>query len=360
MQYLNQNRRLGLTGLMRVMNDAPTLAQSIDSCVNALDELIITYNDCTDESPRIIEQKKQQYPDKIQVVPYPFHVMGIDLTDEEYDYVKSLPSDAPCLLASYYNNALQHTNFKYVMKIDADQIYFSNKLLSLRNAIVQGVSQSKVGKLFGSLVYQIYCYKRGNKRIWSRWHPLHVFQNVVVPLFREQYLKYVVGEFLNGEMNLSLSGVNVLWYQDKWCVPVGCKSRIGGWWPYNGEGDHIVFEADGDTYYLPWDLPTYLSNTGKRCYIERFEFPNKPIALMGFFWYHLKPMKTPTYEELLDYGKNHPDVLMAVDNLKKVSFSRILKNVDVDSYRKFLFNFVHNLDRQTIKKNLNALDGVLI
>ena len=145
MQYLNSNRKLGLTGLMRVMNDAETLAKSIDSCVNSLDELVITFNDCTDESPRIIEQKKQQYPDKIKVVPYPYHVMGVDLTDDEYAYVKSLPSDAPCLLATYYNNALQYVNFKYVVKIDADQIYFSSGLLALRNYIVHGVKQGRIG-----------------------------------------------------------------------------------------------------------------------------------------------------------------------------------------------------------------------
>ena len=146
MEYINPNRKLGLTGLMRVMNDEATLAASIDSCVNALDELIITYNDCTDNSPVIIEQKKQQYPDKIQVIPYPYHVYGINLTEEEYEYAKSLPLDSPHLLAGYYNNALKHANYKYVVKIDADQIYFTEKLAKLRDDIVYGVNLTKFEK----------------------------------------------------------------------------------------------------------------------------------------------------------------------------------------------------------------------
>ena len=117
MEYINNHRQPGLTGLMRVMNDSLTLAQSIDSCISVLDELIITYNDCTDESPQIIARKKQEHPDKIQVIPYPYHVYGVNLTDEEYEYVKSLPDDSPYLLASYYNNALKYANYQYPINL---------------------------------------------------------------------------------------------------------------------------------------------------------------------------------------------------------------------------------------------------
>ena len=44
---------MGLSGLMRVKDDALTLEASIDSCIDGLDELIITYNDCTDNSAEI-------------------------------------------------------------------------------------------------------------------------------------------------------------------------------------------------------------------------------------------------------------------------------------------------------------------
>jgi hypothetical protein len=58
-KYENPNRKIGLSGLMRVKDDALTLEASIDSCIDGLDELIITYNDCTDNSAEIIEKKKR-------------------------------------------------------------------------------------------------------------------------------------------------------------------------------------------------------------------------------------------------------------------------------------------------------------
>ena len=70
---------------MRVKNEAQTLAQSIDSCIEALDELIITCHECTDGSVQIIESKKLQHPNKIIVIPYPYHIIGVGATDEEYE-----------------------------------------------------------------------------------------------------------------------------------------------------------------------------------------------------------------------------------------------------------------------------------
>lgn len=62
-----KERPVGVSGLMRVKNEARWVAQSIDTCIDALDELIICYQSCSDETPWIIEQKRRQYPDKIKV-----------------------------------------------------------------------------------------------------------------------------------------------------------------------------------------------------------------------------------------------------------------------------------------------------
>lgn len=43
----------GVSGIMRVKNYAAFIEASIDSCINALDELIIVYNDCSDNSPEL-------------------------------------------------------------------------------------------------------------------------------------------------------------------------------------------------------------------------------------------------------------------------------------------------------------------
>lgn len=78
--HLNRPRPVGVTGLLRVKNDAEFLALCIDSCIEALDELVIVYQPCDDDSPRIIESKRRQYPDKIRTYFYRPVVLSHHLT----------------------------------------------------------------------------------------------------------------------------------------------------------------------------------------------------------------------------------------------------------------------------------------
>ena len=48
----------GVSGIMRVKNDAEFIKASVESCIDALDELIIVYNDCSDNSPQVIEEMR--------------------------------------------------------------------------------------------------------------------------------------------------------------------------------------------------------------------------------------------------------------------------------------------------------------
>ena len=127
-EFTNKDFKLGVSGLMRVKNDEEFIEASIDSCIDALDELIIVYNDCSDNSPTLIEKKRRQYPDKIKVWEYKHKIYSINLTKEEYEYAKLLPDDSPNLLCNYYNFALSKVSYSHAMKIDADQIYFTEKL----------------------------------------------------------------------------------------------------------------------------------------------------------------------------------------------------------------------------------------
>ena len=359
MQYKNNRRKLGLSGLMRVKNEAQTLAQSIDSCIEALDELIITYNDSTDGSVQIIDQKRLQYPNKIIVIPYPYHVIGVGASDEEYEFGKTLPIGHPQLLATYYNNALQYVNYKYVMKIDADQIYFSIDIKELRDSIVNGVHQNRLARFCGKVI-DVFCQKRGNKRIWSKYRLLHWLQYIVVPLFRKQYVDYAVSELLKGNGYLSLSGVNVLRNNGQWYSPCGCKTDNGQWWLFNGLGDHLVFEADEHTEYLPWD---YLPSFGKKVLIERFAYPpEKKMFLLGFYWLHFKTMKEPLYSQLLRCSENHTDTLLPLNRFGKTPFKHLLRylaEIDIHYlHKRSYFNFVYNLDKRKLMANSDVLNNL--
>ena len=359
MQYKNKDRRLGLSGLMRVKDEAETLAQSIDSCIDVLDELIITYHDCTDGSVQIIENKKLQYPDKILVVPYSYHVLGgYGATDEEYEYAKTLPIGHPQLLATYYNNALQYVNYKYVVKIDADQIYFTQDFMALKNSIVMGVNQSSFARLCGKMV-SMFGQRRGNQWIWSKFSPFHWLQYIIVPLFKKQYVDYVVSKLLEGNGYLSLSGVNVLQYNGQWYTSLGLNlvGRTG--WPYMGMGDHLIFEADEQTEYVPEDFEL---DSGKRVLIEGFRFPKeKKLFLLGFYWFHFKLMKARSYNQFVSCFDGQTKGLFPVEQLRNVSFDYLLRYLNTgDSYwylsKRNYFNFVHNLSRKEIRvENLRSL-----
>lgn len=50
-----ENPAIGVSGLMRVKNEAEFIALSVESCIDALDELIIVFQDCQDNTPQIID-----------------------------------------------------------------------------------------------------------------------------------------------------------------------------------------------------------------------------------------------------------------------------------------------------------------
>lgn len=137
---------------MRVKNDADFIEASIESCISALDELIVVYNDCTDNSAEVIETMRLKYPEKIKVFEYPYKVLGAGLTKEEYNFAKSLPKDSPLLLCNYYNFALSKVQCEYAIKIDADQIYFS-EILNKWCDLVRAGNQFKGCRMLGMLFH---------------------------------------------------------------------------------------------------------------------------------------------------------------------------------------------------------------
>lgn len=56
---------------MRVRNEGNFIHDCVESCIDALDELIVVYNDCTDNSAEEIKKVAAKYPDKIRYYAYP-------------------------------------------------------------------------------------------------------------------------------------------------------------------------------------------------------------------------------------------------------------------------------------------------
>jgi glycosyltransferase involved in cell wall biosynthesis len=120
-------RQDGISAFMRIKNGEDYLKASILSIINQIDELICVFNGCTDNTEKILLKLEKQYPTKMKVYKYIPEVYPVN--SEKY---LNTEEDSVHSLVYYYNFALSKTTKKYCMKLDDDQIYFSNKLLELK------------------------------------------------------------------------------------------------------------------------------------------------------------------------------------------------------------------------------------
>lgn len=116
-QIWRKPRLPGISGFMRLKNEAEFLDRAIETHIDGLDELIIVHNDCSDETPEICARWAHRYPDKIKVVEYEPKVVPIG-TPESI----TIDPRSPHCIANYYNFALSLTNRKIAIKVDGDHL----------------------------------------------------------------------------------------------------------------------------------------------------------------------------------------------------------------------------------------------
>ncbi len=108
---------------IRVKNESITIKAALNSILPVIKKGVIAYNDCTDGSDLIIQDFCKQNPGFIPF-QYPYHVVEQNHPDylaEKIPYQNTL--------AAYYNAALSFIpKNSWLIKIDCDQIYFSDIL----------------------------------------------------------------------------------------------------------------------------------------------------------------------------------------------------------------------------------------
>ena len=290
----NKKLRNGVSGIMRVRNDSDFIELCVESCITALDELIIVYNDCCDNSPEVIEKVRKKYPHKIKVYEYPYKVYGIGLTKELFSYANSLPDDSPHLLANYYNFALSKVSYQYAVKIDADQLYFEERLKFWCDVYKKKIIINySVYSFIGCFVWLYICVKL---KFCKYFKPVYS-----LPLFLSKcYLKYVTYRVSHFDECILLSGLNTFRDNNQWLVPYGdTNSIINVLPPYNGVGDHMIFPVSESTYYEKYVCEIYNTMRSESyTLIEKFVC-NKRKYPCGFFWFHLNIMRNSTFDKVL-------------------------------------------------------------
>ncbi|MFA5599035.1 MAG: glycosyltransferase [Phenylobacterium sp.] len=111
------SRQNGISAFIRTRNDGDYIEQVIKSHLPFLDEIVIVYNRCTDNTPEIVEKYQSLYPGKIKVFKY-----EPDVYPQGSKECQSLPPNSPHSLVNYYNYALCKTTRKIALKVDGDQI----------------------------------------------------------------------------------------------------------------------------------------------------------------------------------------------------------------------------------------------
>lgn len=334
-----------VAGIMRVKNDGMFIERCIESCIEALDELIVVHNDCTDNSVEEIEKMREKYPDKIRRYEYPHRVLGVGLTKEEYDFVKELPEGSPYLLSTYCNFALSKVTAPYALKIDADQVYFTDTLKDWCDFIRNCEPQKKTVKvLVGKMFDKYFSLYRLLSLKCDRVLPL--LPTWLLKMFYPAYLSYAKYAFSHDKACLSMSGVNVL-EAEKTMIPMGHQARnlVSGI-PFNGEGDTVMFKITDSTYFAK--MPDY--SIRKESLVEQFIHPYK-VMFVGFFWTHVRVMRPSSYLQAMDILKVDPDSYITYDEFKKLPYKEIISRSSKDIFRtvqRVLFSFIYKANKQSL------------
>ncbi len=342
--------RKGVSGILRVKNDAVFIERCVVSCIDALDELVIVFNDCTDNSEAEIERMRLKYPDKIKVYEYPYKVYGANLTREEYEKAKQLPEDSPNLLCNYYNFALSKVTCEYALKIDADQIYFTEELRGwcewCRNISPMKFGwKSWVGRLFQSYLSFFRFMSMRLKRV------VPVMPQWLVEKCYPYYMEYAKYLFSHDRACLSMSGINVLEGKET-CVSLGFQSDIVNILPpFNGEGDHVIFKVKESAYYRKFDMAYYNdSRSSAYSLIEEFVHPYR-IMFIGFFWIHISSMRSNIKDLVIKVKEMRPEAFVSLHDFVGMSYKDILKRTDrimFSLFQRILFSFVYKAHKRKL------------
>lgn len=333
-----KNRKNGVSGVLRVKNEEAFIEACVESCISALDELIITYNDCTDNSEAEIEKIQKKYPDKIKVYKYTPNIIAFNLTEKEYNDIKNAPENSVHLFANYSNYALSKSSYKYVMKIDADQIYFTKQMEEICDAY-RGKVTHKIGIkdwiAFIKILTALLLSKFFNVR-------LNINSANNFPGYKK-----VLYKLASKGVPVSLSGINVI-YNDGWHVSMGMdENGVNILSPYNGVGDTVVFKVTPKVKFVPYTCEEYNKLiSSKFSLIERLIGVGKSLPY-GFIWIHMNRMRKGVYQKQLEYMEKYPQCFMPIEMFAKSSFKSLGFQIPeslLNNQMRYLFSILHDGD----------------
>lgn len=344
-----------VAGILRVKNDGVFVEKCVESCIDALDELVILYNDCSDNSAEEIRKMTAKYPHKIKSYEYPHRIYGMYITKEEFDIAKAFPEGHPSLLSTYCNYALSMVTSDYALKIDADQVYFAEQLKSWCNFLRECEPRKKtiktvVGQLFSMYLsaYRLLSTKMGKV--------LPILPVWLVKAFYPAYIDYSKYLFSHDKACLALSGANVLETGE---TLISMGHVINGFkasHPFNGCGDTLIFKVGKSARFEKLIMPEYNPPYTKQYSVfEVFRAPCEKVMFIGFFWKHLNEMRANTVQKALELCHADKDAYLPIDSFEKLDYSEIM-NQSSDNvcplFQRILYTFIYKANKRSLIDNL--------
>ena len=348
--------RPGLTGFMRAKNEGRFIGVCIDSVIDALDELIVVYNDCTDDTEAVLREKVKQYGGKVRIYAFNHRIYFNNLTPEEYDYALSLPENSPHLFCTQSNAALDHATFQYAVKIDADQIYFADEVQKWRDACCGiDVSVTAVQKMVAvSFRAWISFYRRisllsGSVCSW-------LMPDWLVSIVAKAYIAYARHQLHVGKASIAWSGINVFVEDGKIFVPYDYRNVHP---PYNGEGDLVLFKISPETKFTKLLVP------GDKTRVLEYMNNPYPMWFCGPMWFHLHANRDYCEAKVSEMRRENPELFVDADAFLDFSYKdslKLMRNGIPTLFQRTLFLLVHKINMAAVRRNLpryrNAIIGI--
>lgn len=317
----------GLSAFMRVRNEGDLLQTNIDSIIDCLDELIIVYNMCTDSTESVALEYQKKYPQKIKVYHYEPEVYPSRTLEHALTHPLSPHSNV-----NYYNFALAKTNYKYVLKHDADHFNFDSykyirDALTAKKCVLNDIksifAKAIVCFHFFSSLNSTKHYKLGSKKWRSFVSRCKIYREV----YQNREKKF-----------LALSGINIGYIEDEFKLfdsyatvghgdyGIALRNKIKFDWQPNYQVSNLDYNHRKVFVAFTFWHARYQKRDGMwkelgSKYHQFFDPDNSYIP-----WWDVSPLIIPNINNL---KKEEEDTYIAIPFKEKISIKDLQNNWDL-------------------------------
>jgi hypothetical protein len=205
------------------------------------------------------------------------------------------------------------------VKIDADQVYFTDRLKHICDAYR---SDKKVRfNVAECISYNLYrAYLDSFNRIEMR--PFRWLERIAL-WTHASYASYLEKMIIRYKVPVSMSGINLFRKDREWMVGLGqehpepdSKEILP---PFNGVRDTFFFEVSADRIFR------YVTETkpdGRHRGVEVMRCPNE-ILDVGFCWFHLRALMKEHEEGYRQSYRKHPERFIPLGTFVKLSYRNL-------------------------------------